>query len=167
LNSITLTGFSSRKGQGGGGIFDFDGDGACEAGRFGGAAYDPAPPAADCLDGQYWPGFGSGSNTYESVDVSFSDITTTGGHTKDTGTVNFDPLAENASTWFSLEGRLTTSNLNDPAAPEPGTLALMGTGLCALAATLGRRRPAGADQEPQASRAAITSSSCSSAPAKK
>lgn len=48
-----------------------------------------------------------------------------------TSTVNFTPgVANAASAWFSLEGKVTAGNLSGT--PEPGSLAMLGLGLVTL-----------------------------------
>jgi hypothetical protein len=114
LKSITLP---NTAGQ-----FSFDGDGACSG------AYTPGPTAAQCLGGVFGAGV-TGNNDYLSVNAtSFSNITGS------TGQVNFNNLANGATSWFDLEGVLTATQIGPSSTPAPNTLVLMLIGLAALTA---------------------------------
>ncbi len=96
-------------------IFGFDGDGPCVS--------TGAPSACPY-----------GPTGYEGPGVSFTSISAD----TTSGTVNFTPgLAPGASTWFGLEEALTTSQImvgpTGGGVPEPGTWAMLATGLAALA----------------------------------
>jgi hypothetical protein len=131
--SSPLLSISFTASVGGDGVFDFDGDGACDTG-----AYIPAPPSAAC------PVSGNpDSTTYGhagytgNVAVTFSGIS---GSIDQTGTVNFggNGIAAGGSDWFDLEGPITAQVLIGT--PEPGSWALMGSGLAGLAMLVRRRR---------------------------
>ncbi|MEO7145703.1 MAG: PEP-CTERM sorting domain-containing protein [Bryobacteraceae bacterium] len=108
LKSITLSGTVA-----GDGIFDFEGDGACTI--------------ITCSS--------TDSTKYGGPGVTFTGI---GGTFDSSGTVNVGGttgVANGSSAWFSLEGTIPASVISGT--PEPGSLALLGTGLAAL---LGIRR---------------------------
>jgi hypothetical protein len=98
-----------------------NGDGAC-FGSVSVALYSPGPTAAQCLHGQYWT---TDLMDYASAGVTFIP---SGVLTVDS---SFGPLAPGESTWFSLPGALTASQIAI-ATPEPVSLVLIGTGLSAL-----------------------------------
>jgi len=94
-------------------IFGFDGDGICTV----------TPHPSGCPFATTGPGA-----DYAGPGVSFSGISAAGRF----GVVNFNPaVAAGGSTYFGLEEALTPSQIQ-PGVPEPGTMALMGTGLGAL-----------------------------------
>jgi hypothetical protein len=121
LTSIFLSGGA------GSGAFHFDGDGAC-TGTYTAISFGPAP--AQC------PGSAFTSTDpadYGSAGASFSGIC---GGSHDCGTVNVS-LANGASTWFDLEGKITATQISG--VPEPGTLVLFGSGLLGLAGLVHRK----------------------------
>jgi hypothetical protein len=92
------------------GIFAFDGDGPCTV----------APNPGNCNTAE--------PSGYAGPNVTFSGINAAG----TSGTVNFTGgLAANGSAWFGLEQALTASQIT-PGIPEPGSIALLGSGLTAL-----------------------------------
>jgi hypothetical protein len=96
-------------------------DGAC-FGSGGVALYSPGPTAAQCLQGHYWT---TDLMDYASAGVTFvpSGILTVDS--------SLGPLAPGESTWFSMPGAITASQITI-ATPEPVSLVLFGTGLSAL-----------------------------------
>ena len=105
--SITLIGSGN-----GGGIFAFDGDGIC---TFTNAAY--------CA---------TAATGYEGPLNTFANITTTT-VTDDTGDVVFSGLAAGGSTYFSLESSPSSIGIVVVgSAPEPASMAILGTGLVSL-----------------------------------
>jgi hypothetical protein len=105
-----------------------DGDGACKgAGTPLASIYSPGPTAAQCLQGHYWT---TDLMDYASAGLSFLP----------SGVLTFDssgaPLAPGESTWFSLPGAVTASEIAvtppPTVTPEPASLLLIGTGLSAL-----------------------------------
>ena len=118
INNSTATVWSiSLLGTGnGGGIFAFDGDGAC--------------------NGNYGLPCGNGTG-YEGPANTFGNIHTIV-NLNDSGTVYFTGgLAPGAQTWFSLEGALTPQNIT--ITPEPGTLVMFGSGIIGLAGMIRRK----------------------------
>ena len=102
--------------------FGFDGDGACSG------TFSPNPPAAQCQGGVFPTTDPAG---YESVGATFGSI-----NSGMTAATVFLSLAPGQSTWFSLEGALTASNITPgpvgSGVPEPASIALIGIGLCGL-----------------------------------
>lgn len=91
-------------------IFGFDGDGPC--------TQSPGPSNCNPLESS---GYGGPGVTFTGINATFT-----------AGTVHFTPaLANNGTAWFGLEEAITASQVN-PSAPEPASLALLGTGLGAL-----------------------------------
>jgi hypothetical protein len=115
LTSIFLSGGA------GSGAFAFDQDGAC------GGNYSPGPTAAQCPGGAFTI---TDPADYGSAGASF------GAHGPDSGTINVS-LANGASTWFDLEGKITATQISG--VPEPGTLVLFGSGLLGLAGLVHRK----------------------------
>jgi PEP-CTERM motif len=111
----------------GSGSFAFDGDGACKgAGSPLASIYSPGPTAAQCLNGQYW--------TTDAMDYASTGVTFCSFNLSAACVIVGEPagsLAPGASTWFSLPGAITASQIT-LATPEPASLILIGTGLGAL-----------------------------------
>lgn len=123
-SSSTVTSIPLSSDQG---VFQFDGDGACISG----GVYTPQPTASQCPGGSYQA---SDPGDYESAGATFGTANPAG--TSDTIFLN---LAPGASTWFSLEGALATTDITTGSAgggpsgvPEPASIALLGIGLCGL-----------------------------------
>jgi hypothetical protein len=106
--------------------FGFENDGAC-SGTFG-STTNGNPPAAQCQGGVFTT---TDPADYESVGATFSNI-----NSGMTAATVFLSLAPGQSTWFSLEGALTASNITPgpvgSGVPEPASIALIGIGLCGL-----------------------------------
>lgn len=103
-------------------IFGFDGDGPC--------ATTVTPNPGNCNVAEP-SGYGGPNVTFSGINAAFT-----------AGTVNFTGgLADGASRWFGLEESLTPSQIM-PGVPEPGSIALLGSGLTALL-LFARRRIAG------------------------
>lgn len=98
-----------------------NGDGAC-FGNGGVGLYSPGPTAAQCLQGHFW---NTDLMDYASAGVTFvhSGILTVDS--------SLSPLSPGESTWFSLPGAITASQLAI-ATPEPAPLVLIAAGLSAL-----------------------------------
>jgi len=109
------------------GSFAFDGDGACKgAGAPLASIYSPGPTAAQCLNGQYW--------TTDAMDYASTGVTFCNFNLSVACVIVGEPagtLAPGASTWFSLPGAITASQITS-VIPEPASLILIGTGLSAL-----------------------------------
>jgi hypothetical protein len=106
------------------GSFAFNGEGACKGtGMPLADIYSPAPPAADCLNGQYW--------TTDAMDYASAEVTFLSFNLADAG-ILLPNLASGASAWFSLPGDITASEITvapPPAlTPEPSLLWLLGVG---------------------------------------
>jgi PEP-CTERM motif-containing protein len=101
-------------------IFGFENDGACSG------TFSPNPPAAQCQGGAFTT---TDPTDYESVGATFGSI-----NSGMTAATVFLSLAPGQSTWFSLEGALTASNITPgpvgSGVPEPASMALLGIGLC-------------------------------------
>ena len=92
-------------------IFGFDGDGPC----------GQSPGPSTCNPAALAFGYGGPGVTFTGINVA-----------QTSGTVNFTPaLADGASAWFGLEEAITAPQIGSTA-PEPASLALIGTGLCTL-----------------------------------
>jgi hypothetical protein len=107
------------------GSFAFNGDGAC-FGSGGVSLYSPGPTAAQCLNGQYW--------TTDAMDYASTGVTFCSFNLAAACVIVGEPsgrLAPGASTWFSLPGAITASQIT-AVAPEPASLVLIGTGLGAV-----------------------------------
>ncbi len=102
------------------GSLAFDLHGAC-AETGGVPSYSPAPPAAQCLNGQYW--------TTDAMDYASSNVTFLSFNLAHVGVLFGSPLGPGQSAWFSLPGALTAQDLGSP---EPSGLVLIGTGLSGL-----------------------------------
>src|ERR1035437_193237 len=117
LRSIVL---SNAAGQ-----FGFESDGACIG------TFSPGPTAAQCLGGVFQTVGGASGPDYASLTAtSFSNISSTA------GTVNFNNIANGATSWFSLEGALNAAQIapgGPPVTPAPSSLVLLSIGLAALA----------------------------------
>ncbi|HEY6346403.1 MAG TPA: PEP-CTERM sorting domain-containing protein [Bryobacteraceae bacterium] len=109
------------------GSLDFDMHGAClGTGSPLESAYSPGPTAAQCLGGKYWT---TDAMDYASANVTFPDL-----NSNDLADliVNIgSPLGPGQSTWFSLPGDITASQIT-AVTPEPTSLVLVGIGLSAL-----------------------------------
>lgn len=102
INSVTLTGTTMP--------FGFDGDGACDP-TWTYAGGDPC---------------GTTTSGYGHQGVTFSGISID----QNTGIIDFaGGIAPGGSNWFSLEGPIS---LNLKVVPEPGSLALLGLGVCLI-----------------------------------
>jgi|SRR5579863_2531880 len=120
----------------GGNIFGFDNDGACSG------AYTPAPTSSECGNSSQNPtGYGSETNVAGTVlPVTFTVGGLCGAGDTDCGTALINGstgLGSGQSTWFDLEGRVTGTSLTTP---EPGSMALLGSGLAGLAFFARKRR---------------------------
>ena len=104
------------------GSLAFDLHGAC-AETGGVPLYSPAPPASQCLNGQYW--------TTDAMDYASSNVTFLSFNLANVGVLFGSPLAPGQSAWFSLPGALSAGEFS-AVAPEPASLLLFGTGLSAL-----------------------------------
>jgi hypothetical protein len=113
------------------GTFAFDGDGACKgAGSPLASIYSPGPTAAQCLNGQYW--------TTDAMDYASTSVTFCSFSLASACVIVGEPsgqLPPGGSSWFSLPGAITASEIT---APEPAAAAPMAIGLAAL--DLRRRR---------------------------
>lgn len=109
------------------GSLAFNQHGAC-FGSGGVSAYSPGPTAAQCLNGQYWTtdamDYASAGLTFGNCGFNLADICPFVGGLS-------GGLAPGASTWFSLPGVITASQIT-MVTPEPASLALIGTGLSAI-----------------------------------
>jgi len=111
------------------GSFAFNGEGACKGtGMPLADIYSPAPPAADCLNGQYW--------TTDAMDYASAGVTFLNSSLADAGIIVGEPsgvLGPGDSTWFSLPGDITASDIGvappPTPTPEPSLLWLLGAGL--------------------------------------
>lgn len=122
LNSMTISSALD--------IFGFDLHGACLGTGPPGSlvsAYSPGPPAADCLQGQYQT---TDAMDYASAGVTFNDFFPPYSN-GDSGTLFFAGLASGASTWFSLPGDITASEIT-LATPEPTLEWLLGVGIVGM-----------------------------------
>jgi len=109
--SVTLIGSGN-----GGGLFALDGDGIC------GYA-----PSTNSVSLSYCSGLSGGDPfDYQGPLNTFTSINGSG----TTGTVVFNGLAPGASTFFSLEG--SPASINPVFTPEPGTYALLASGVAGL-----------------------------------
>lgn len=104
------------------GSFAFDLHGAC-AETGGVPLYSPAPPAAQCLHGQYW--------TTDAMDYASANVTFLSFNLANAGVLFSNPLGPGQSAWFSLPGAITASQIT-MVTPEPASLVLFGTGLSIL-----------------------------------
>jgi hypothetical protein len=112
------------------GSFAFDGDGACKGTTT--SIYTPGPTAAQCLNGQYW--------TTDAMDYASAGVTFCSFSLANACVIVGEPagtLAPDASTWFSLPGALTASEITVPT-PEPSMFILLLIAL--LSVTLVARR---------------------------
>jgi PEP-CTERM motif len=100
-------------------IFGFDGDGPC--------TQTPGPRNCNVADAT---GYGGPGVTFSGINALAT-----------AGTVNFGPaLANNGTAWFGLEEAVTAPNIQGGGTPEPASLVLMGTGICALFFVRRRRK---------------------------
>jgi len=104
------------------GSLAFDLHGAC-AETGGVSLYSPAPPTAQCLNGQYW--------TTDAMDYASSNVTFLSFNLANVGVLFGSPLGPGQSAWFSLPGALTAQDIS-MVTPEPSGLVLIGTGLSSL-----------------------------------
>ena len=124
-SSTTVTSLPLMSDQG---VFGFEGDGAC-SGTFGGLG-NGNPPATQCQGGVFTT---NDPTDYESAGAKFGSISS-----DLTSATVFLSLAPGQSTWFSLEGQLSTTDITTGPAgggsgvPEPASIALLGIGLCGL-----------------------------------
>jgi hypothetical protein len=124
-------------------IFGFDGDGPCgtAAGAFSATApgYTFVGGVNPCTNSIESPS-GNTGNDYGGPYVTFTGIN--GADTA--GTVNFGNggIAAGGSTWFGLEGPVDVNLTVSSGVPEPGSLALLGSGLAGLAFLVRKRRAA-------------------------
>ena len=121
------------------GSFAFNGEGACKGtGMPLVDIYSPAPPAGDCLNGQYW--------TTDAMDYASADVTFLSFSLADAGIV-MPNLASGASTWFSLPGDITASEITlaspPTLTPEPSMLIPLLATLLLFVVAGRRRRAAG------------------------
>jgi hypothetical protein len=109
LNNTTGTTIANVPLTGPAGVFGFDGDGICSPNN-GTSSFSPGPPDANtgvgpCIDNAKDTsngGYGGGNSYFTNINGTAS-----------AGTVNFiAPLAPGQSTYFSLEGNITASDIN-------------------------------------------------------